>query len=201
VRVLIACEWSGMVRDAFIRAGHSATSCDFLAGEGTYTSNHIQGDAIAMLHRHRHRWDLMIAFPPCTYLCSSGLHWNTRRPERQALTDHALRFVRLLMDADIPRIVVENPAGCIGSKIRPADQYIQPWQFGSPESKRTGLWLKNLPLLQPTKIMEIPKSGRWQNQTLSGQNRLGPSPDRAKLRGKTYPGIADAMAEQWGIQE
>lgn len=143
-------------------------------------------------------WDLLIAHPPCTYLAVSGLHWNTRRPERSGQTDAALEFVRYLMDAPIPRIAIENPVGCISTRIRKPDQIIQPWQFGHPESKRTCLWLKNLPPLVHTDVLPLPASGRWNNQTPSGQNKLGPSPDRARLRSITYAGIAQAFAEQWG---
>lgn len=145
-------------------------------------------------------WDLMIAHPPCTYLCSSGLHWNTRRPERAKLTEDALEFVRLLLDAPVPHIALENPIGCIGTRIRKADQTIQPWQFGHDASKSTCLWLKNLPPLAPTHIIEprmVNGKPRWGNQTDGGQNKLGPSADRWALRSLTYPGIAEAMADQW----
>ena len=140
---------------------------------------------------------MMIAHPPCTFLCSSGLHWNKRRPGREEKTKKALEFVRLLLDADIPRIALENPIGCISTRIRKPDQIIQPWQFGHPESKATCLWLKGLPPLQPTNIVPLPFSGRWDNMTPSGQNNLGPSPTRWKERSKTYIGIAEAFALQW----
>lgn len=142
----------------------------------------------------------MIAHPPCTYLCSSGLHWNKRVPGRAAKTEEALSFVRRLLDAPIPRIALENPQGCISTRIRPADQYIQPYDFGEDASKKTGLWLKNLPRLVPTKRVPgrvVNGIERWSNQTDSGQNRLGPSDDRWAERSKTYPGIAAAMASQW----
>jgi hypothetical protein len=141
---------------------------------------------------------MMIAHPPCTYLSVSGLHWNKRRPEREQQTEDALRFVRALMDAPIPYICIENPIGCISTRIRKPDQVIQPWQFGHDASKATCLWLKGLPPLQPTNILPGGKQARRANQTASGQNKLGPSPDRWKLRSITYPGIAAAMAEQWG---
>lgn len=144
----------------------------------------------------------MIAHPPCTYLCSSGLHWNRRRPEREKQTHEALIFVCQLLDAPIPRICVENPVGCISTKIRRQDQIIQPYEFGNDASKRTCLWLKNLPLLVPTQYVQprlVSGKPRWANQTDSGQNRLGPSADRWALRSITYPGIAAAMAEQWGV--
>jgi len=203
VRVLVACERFGAVRDAFRALGHDAWSCD-TEPDVSDSPYHLQGDVRAHLDVD---WDLMIAFPPCTYLCSSGLHWNTRRPGRAAQTEEALDFVQLLLDAPIPRIALENPRGCIGSRIRKADQVIQPWQFGADASKETHLWLKNLPLLVPTQIVfgrvVMRPDGRavtrWANQTDGGQNRLGPSETRAAERGRTYPGVAAAMADQWGI--
>lgn len=193
MRVLVACEFSGRVRDAFINMGHDAISCDLLPTESP--GPHYEGNVIDVINES---WDLMIAHPPCTYLSSSGLHWNRRRPERAALTDAAVEFVRFLMSADIPRICVENPIGRISTAIRKPDQIIQPWQFGHAESKSTCLWLSGLPPLNPTRVLSIPASGRWNNQTPSGQNKLGPSKDRAKIRGITYRGIAEAMARQWG---
>jgi hypothetical protein len=139
----------------------------------------------------------MIAHPPCTYLCSSGLHWNKRRPERAKQTEEAIAFVKMLMEAPIPRIAIENPSGCLSTRVRKPDQTIQPWQFGHAESKATCLWLKNLPKLTPSQVVAKPESGHWDNQTPSGQNKLGPSPDRWKERSRTYPGIAAAMAQQW----
>ena len=198
MRVLVACEFSGTVRDAFLRRGHYALSCDLLPCESQVAGDHYQGNVLNILD---HGWDLMIAHPPCTYLCSSGLHWNKRRPERAALTEQALDFVRLLLDAPIPRIALENPVGCISTRIRPYDQAIQPYEFGHDASKKTCLWLKNLPGLTPTKMVEpriVNGRKRWGNQTDSGQNRLGPSDDRWKTRSETYVGIAEAMAEQWG---
>jgi len=146
---------------------------------------------------------LGIFHPPCTYLCVSGLHWNGRVPGRAAKTEEALEFVRRLLDAEIPSIALENPIGAISTRIRKPDQIIQPWQYGHPESKQTALWLKNLPKLVPTNILEptaFQANGRpkWDNMTKGGQNRLGPSADRAKIRSKTYEGIARAFAEQWG---
>jgi hypothetical protein len=140
----------------------------------------------------------MVGHPPCTYLAVSGLHWNKRRPERALLTEEALEFVRLLLDAPIPLIALENPVGCISSRIRKPDQIIQPWQFGHDASKATCLWLKGLPLLQPTDVLPGGRAARRANQTASGQNKLSPSKDRWKLRSLTYPGIAEAMATQWG---
>lgn len=193
LRVLVACEFSGVVRDAFTARGHSATSCDLLPSERS--GLHYQGDVRDLLSEP---WDILIAHPPCTYLCSSGLHWNKRRPGRAAMTDEALDFVRLLLAAPIPRIALENPVGCISTRVRRPDQTLQPWQFGHPESKATCLWLKGLPPLQPTSVLTLPPSGRWGNQTANGQNRIGPGPNRWKERSRTYAGIAEAMSEQWG---
>lgn len=196
MRVLIACEYSGAVRDAFRRLGHDAVSCDLLPTDAP--GPHYQGSVLDILGDG---WDLMVAHPPCTYLCSSGLHWNGRVPGRAAKSEEALQFVRALMDAPIPRIAIENPVGMIGSRIRPADQYVQPYQFGHDASKRTGLWLKNLPALAPTGYVApriVNGRPRWGNQTDSGQNRLAPSADRWKVRSETYTGIARAMALQWG---
>jgi hypothetical protein len=196
MKVLIACEHTGVVRDAFLAAGHEAVSCDLLPTEAP--GPHYQGDVFDILEAG---WDLLIAHPPCTYLCSSGLHWNHRRPGRQMKTDEALVFVRRLFDAPVPRIAIENPMGRIGSAIRKADQTIHPHQFGHDASKATCLWLKGLPLLQPTQHVAprmVNGRPRWANQTDSGQNRLPPSADRWKLRSATYPGIASAMADQWG---
>jgi hypothetical protein len=197
MRVLVACEYSGTVRDAFIRAGHYAMSCDLLPSESTI-GDHYQGNVLDILD---HEWDLMIAHPPCTYLCSSGLHWNKRKPERTQQTEEALDFVRILLDAPIPKIALENPIGCISTRIRKPSQTIQPYHFGDDASKSTCLWLKGLPLLLPTDFVEpriVNGKRRWANQTDSGQNRLPPSPDRWKIRSETYVGIANAMAAQWG---
>lgn len=201
MRVLVACEFSGTVREAFKAKGHDAWSCDFLPTE--IPGQHIQGDVLEILEDG---WDLMIAHPPCTYLCSSGLHWNTRDPSREQKTDDAMRFVLNLMGEgfishDIPKIALENPVGRIGTAYRKADQIIHPHQFGHDASKQTCLWLRGLPLLAPTRHIApriVDGKKRWANQTDSGQNRLGPSPDRWALRSITYPGIAAAMAEQWG---
>lgn len=231
MRVLVACEFSGVVRDAFASIGHDAMSCDLLPSETS--GKHYQGDVLDVLHDG---WDIMVAHPPCTYLCSSGLHWNTRRPGRKELTEQALDFVRLLLKSPIARIALENPVGCISSQIRKPDQTIQPWMFGHDASKATCLWLKGLPLLEATNNVvrpawsqcpdcddmwcnrhgmhvadcdcpeidvwadkgDWPYEKRYANQTPSGQNKLGPSPERAKERSRTYIGIAKAMAEQWG---
>lgn len=195
MRVLVACEYSGTVRDAFLKAGHDAMSCDLLPTD--VAGPHYQGDVMDIIDQG---WDLMIAHPPCTYLCSSGLHWNKRRPERAKQTEDALDFVRLLLAAPIPKIAIENPIGCISTRIRPPDQTVQPWQYGHDASKATCLWLKGLPPLRPTGFVEpriVDGKRRWANQTDSGQNRLPPSADRWKIRSETYSGIADAMVSQW----
>jgi hypothetical protein len=199
MRVLIACEYSGVVRDAFLDRGHYAMSCDLLDCESLQSGDHYRGDVRDILDNG---WDLMIAHPPCTYLCSSGLHWNTRVPGRQALTVEALDFIRLLLGAPIPRIAIENPVGCISTQIRKPDQIIQPYMFGDDASKQTCLWLKNLPALISTETVEpriIDGKKRWGNQTDSGQNKLPPSADRWKIRSTTYAGIAKAMADQWNF--
>jgi len=191
--LLVACEYSGRVRDAFTAKGWNAWSCDLLPSERE-SGHHYQGPVEDLLKQH---WDMLIAFPPCTYLCSSGMHWTTRGKRDPQLTEDALVFVRLLLNAPVERIALENPVGCISTRIRKPDQIIQPWQFGHDASKKTCLWLKNLPLLQPTDVLPVPATGVWGNQTPSGQNRLAPSPDRWKERSKTYEGIANAMAAQW----
>lgn len=190
MRVLIACEFSGVVRDAFAARGHDAWSCDLLPTERP--GQHIQGDVREVL---RDGWDLMIAHPPCTSLAVSGARYFHRKQEEQAA---ALDFVRCLLDAPIDRIALENPVSVISSRIRKPSQIIQPWQFGHAEAKKTCLWLSGLPTLQPTQILPKPACGHWENQTASGQNKLAPSPDRWKKRAATYTGIAAAMAAQWG---
>ena len=197
MRVLVACESSGTVRDAFIRAGHYAASCDLLPSESPL-GDHFQCDARDILD---HGWDLMVAHPPCTYLSVSGMHWTTRGLRDPKMTEDALEFARALMNAPIEKIAIENPVSVISSRIRKPDQIIQPYQFGHDASKKTCLWLKNLPLLKPTNHIpgrSVNGKLRWANQTDSGQNRLPPSKDRWKIRSQTYEGIAQAMAEQWG---
>lgn len=197
MRVLVACEYSGRVREAFRKMGHDVISCDLLPSEDS-SPYHYQGDVFALIADQQ--FDLMVAHPPCTYLCSSGLHWNKRRPERAEMTEAALEFVRQLMAAPIPKKAIENPIGCISTRIRSPDQIIQPWQFGEDASKATCLWLAGLPKLVATKIIAPRAVGRkllYGNQTDSGQNNLTPSPDRWKDRSRTYQGIADAMAAQW----
>ena len=193
MRVLIACEYSGVVRDAFLNAGHYAMSCDLLPCESTASGDHYQGDVRDILD---HDWDLMIAHPPCTHLAVSGARWFKDKLPEQAL---ALEFVRSLLDAPIPRIALENPVSIISSRIRKPDQIIQPYEHGHEATKTTCLWLKNLPLLQPSNIVgkgarHITKSGR----SLPKWYNLPPSVDRWKIRSATFPGIAAAMAAQWG---
>lgn len=193
MRVLVACEYSGTVRDAFAKLGHDAWSCDILPTDSP--GQHYQCSVFDVLDKG---WDLMIAHPPCTYLSVSGMHWTTRGLRDPRLTEDALAFVQQLMNAPIERIAVENPVSIISTRIRKPDQIIQPWWFGHDASKKTCLWLRNLPLLTPTDKLPGDAKTRRGNQTASGQNKLPPSPDRWKLRSKTFQGIADAMAAQWG---
>lgn len=186
VRVLVACEYSGRVRQAFRDRGHDAWSCDLYQPAEDGSQWHRSGDAGRIAYEGG--WDLMIAHPPCTYLASSGARW-WNDPVRIQFQDEALEFVRLLMAAPIGRIAIENPIGCISTAVRKPDQIIQPWQFGHGETKATCLWLKNLPLLKPTNIVD----GREPKV-----HRMSPGPDRWKERSRTYQGIADAMAAQWG---
>lgn len=194
-KALIGCEHSGIVRDAFIQAGIDAISCDLLPSETP--GPHYIGDIFDILGDG---FDLMISFPPCTYLCNSGIHWNTKRPNRAEDTRAALAFFAALYNAPIRRICIENPIGIVSNEIIKPNQIIQPWQFGHDASKSTCLWLKNLPHLRQTHYIAprmIDGLPRWENQTDSGQNKLPPSNDRWKLRSKTYAGIAKAMADQW----
>ena len=210
MRVLVACEESQVVTKAFRDRGFEAYSCDLQSPSGNYPEWHILADVTKILDAD---WDLMISHPPCTYLTSSGMHWTTRGFRPQSLTDDALEFVRTLMDAPIPHIAIENPVGRIGTAIRKADQYIKPYEYGHDASKTTGLWLKNLPLLQATK--HVPPSrwaccGLWQeegicsecgkktkprfkNQTPKGQDSSPPSKDRGAKRSK--PSLA--LRRQW----
>lgn len=185
MRILVACEFSGRVRDAFRWRGHDAYSCDLLPGEGAFKQFHIQGDCTYTAYMDN--WDMMIAHPPCTHLAVSGSrHFPAKIADGRQ--QQALNFVQELMDAPIEKICIENPISIISSRIRKPDQIIQPWQFGHGETKATCLWLKNLPKLKPTDIVEGREGKCW---------RMPPSPDRAKLRSITYKGIADAMASQW----
>ena len=181
MRVLVACEFSGIVRDAFAAKGHTAISCDYLPTERP--GPHIRGDVLWLLEA---RWDMMVAFPPCTYLAVSGARWFKDRLPRQRA---ALEFVRALLGAPIGMIALENPIGVISTQIRKPDQIVQPWMFGHPETKATCLWLKNLPPLSPTEVVP----GRQDRV-----HREPPGPERWKNRSRTYEGIARAMAEQWG---
>ncbi len=201
MKILIACETSGKVRNAFRAKGHDAWSCDILDSMDS-SDFHIKGDAIEALHSDS--WDMLIAHPPCTYLAVSGMHWTKRGYRDPQLTEDALEFAWQFFKAPVKYICIENPVSVISTRIRKPDQIIQPWQFGHDASKKTCLWLKNLPLLAPTSLIEpriVDGKRRWSNQTDSGQNRLGPSPERWKLRSETYQGIADAMAEQWNHLE
>lgn len=218
MKVLVACEYSGRVRDAFIARGHDAMSCDLLPTDAE--GPHYQGDVRDIISDG---WDLMIAHPPCTYLSVSGMHWTKRGLRDPQLTEDALEFVKFLLTAPIARIALENPVSVISSRIRKPDQVIQPWQFGHNASKKTCLWLRGLLPLTPTKIIALKlyccgnllddavgvhgcpnclgdnkPVARWENQTASGQNKLAPSKDRWKIRSETYVGIAEAMADQWG---
>jgi len=184
VKVLVACEYSGVVRDAFIRRGHDAVSCDLLPSESK--GPHIVGDVLGVVGSGE--WDMLLAFPPCTHLAVSGARWFAakRADGRQRA---ALDFVRALMGADVPRIAVENPVSIISTAIRKPDQTIQPWQYGHGETKRTCLWLKGLPPLTPTDVV----GGRE-----ARVHRMAPGPNRWRERSRTYKGIAEAMADQWG---
>lgn len=182
MRVLVACEFSGIVRDAFSKQGHDAWSCDLLPSETT--GPHYVGNVLDIVGRG---WDLMIAHPPCTHLASSGARWFKDKQQEQR---EALQFVEVLLNALIPRIALENPIGVISTQIRKPDQIIQPWQFGHGETKATCLWLKGLPILQPTNIVLGREPRVW---------KLPPSATRWKERSRTYTGIADAMAAQWGV--
>lgn len=182
MRVLIACEFSGIVRDAFTARGHDAYSCDYLKSERP--GKHLEGNVLRYLHL---KWDLMITFPPCTHLAVSGARWFKDKQDgrQQAAIDFFMKFT----DYPIDKICIENPIGIMSTRYRKPDQIIQPWQFGHGETKATCLWLKNLPLLKPTDIVE----GR-ENRI----HRMPPSKDRGKLRSISYQGFADAMADQWG---
>lgn len=201
MKVLVACEYSGTVRDAFIAKGHDAISCDLLPTDAP--GPHFQGDVFEIINQG---FDLMIAHPPCTYLTVSGNRWNKpeyedRFPTRKQDRQDGIDFFLALYNADIPKIAVENPVGIMSTLFRQPDQYVQPYQFGDAQSKKTGLWLKGLPKLEPTDIVEpefyIGKDGR--RDPLWHFESLGMKPlERMKHRSKTFQGIANAMAEQWG---
>ncbi len=193
MRVLVACEFSGVVRDAFIRKGHDAISCDLLPSESIF-GPHYQGDVMDIINGG---WDLMIAHPPCTHLAVSGARWFKDKQQEQK---EALDFVRMLMNAPIEKIAIENPVSIISSKIRKPDQVIQPWMFGHAETKKTCLWLKKIKPLAPTDIVEpefvVLKDGSRMSPT-HYNTWFGKKSERAKTRSRTYIGIAEAMAEQW----
>lgn len=228
MKVLVTHEVSGRVRDAFIRAGHWALSCDLLPSDSNAGPHVVCRDeyhVFALIVAYRP--DVLISFPDCTYVCGSGLHWCRKDPGRVVKRDAAVRHFRALLESDVPHIAIENPVGHLSTVIRKPDQIIQPWWFGDDASKATCLWLKGLPPLKPTTRFnprlvcpcgsswskeELDRNKgctncggeiglmkpRWGNQTNSGQNKLGPSADRPKIRSTTYLGIAEAMAKQWG---
>jgi site-specific DNA-cytosine methylase len=183
MKVLVACEFSGRVRDAFSKLGHDAISCDLLDTESP--GKHHKGDVVEILNEG---WDLVIAFPPCTDLCVSGARWFEKKRadgSQQRSIDFFMQFVHC--NADM--VAIENPVGIMSTKHRKPDQVIQPWMFGHGETKATCLWLKNLPPLSPTQTVDGREQKIW---------KMPPGPERAKMRSLTYQGIADAMADQWG---
>jgi len=203
MKILIACEFSGIVRDAFIKKGHDVLSCDLLLTESL--GPHYTGNVFDIIDNG---WDMMIAFPPCTYLSNAGIRWfnefryGDKARERKELRLKAFDFVMALYNSNIPKIAIENPVGWINSHFRKPDQVIQPYHFGDTESKRTCLWLKNLPLLTPTKIVDpkiygYHKTGRHEGEPIYGTQYLTPSGNRGKIRSIMPQGIADAMADQW----
>jgi hypothetical protein len=201
MKVLIACEYSGAVRDEFLKLGHDAFSCDILPCESKYNTNpdrHYEGDVMDLVHDG---WDLMIAHPPCTHLAVSGARWFTEGRKPWSLQDEALEFVQVLMDAPIDKICIENPVSVISTKIRKPEQIIQPYHFGHTTMKTTCLWLKNLPLLKHTKVVEpemvTMKNGKKMNKFHYDTFKL-PKKQRSHVRSKTFEGIAVAMANQWG---
>lgn len=193
MKILVSCEFTGVVREAFSNRGHYAVSCD--TKDTLILGNHYKGDVRDIINDD---WDMIIAFPPCTYLSSSGFHWTVRGIRPFSLTEEAIEFVKLHMENKCEKICIENPVGMISRLVRKPDQIIQPYNFGHSASKKTCLWLKNLPKLRNTLYVPPGSNGRYENQLASGQNRLTPGKDRANIRSKTYQGIANAMAEQWG---
>lgn len=191
--ILVACEESQIVTIKLRSLGHEAYSCDIEPCSGGFPEWHIRQDVVPLLTEV---WDMVIAFPPCTHLATSGARWFEQKI-KDGRQHQGIDFFMLFTNLQC-KVAIENPIGIMSTVWRKPDQIIQPWQFGHPESKATCLWLKGLPLLLPTNILELPEGGRWANQTPSGQNKLGPSPSRARDRARTYQGIADAMAEQWG---
>ena len=217
MKVLVACEYSGRVRDAFLARGHDAMSCDILPSDTP--GPHHQGDVLELISKTGGRWDLLIAHPPCTYLTVAA-EWAYKEVQskkikpgvligeaRKQAREEAVAFVMALAGMDIPMIAIENPVGVLSSRWREPDQYIQPYEYGEDASKKTCLWLKGLPPLKPTAFCppRLAPSGngkgyafRWSNQTDSGQNIEPPCENRWKIRSTTYRGWAEAMAEQWG---
>ena len=207
MRILVACEESQTVTKAFRKKGHEAYSCDILECSGGHPEWHLQQDVTELLKEH---WDMIIAFPPCTYLTVSGLHWNKKQPERAKKTEEAIDFFMLFANANCDKIAIENPVGCISTRWRKPNQTIHPYNFGSDASKRTCLWLKGLPnLIHGEQIAPRIVDGkkRWSNQMDNGQNVTRDengkivawgTPEIQRLRSKTFQGIADAMADQWG---
>jgi hypothetical protein len=194
MKVLVACEYSGVVRDAFIRRGHDATSVDLVPSESSF-GPHICGDVRDVLGDS---WDLMVAHPPCTYLASSGARWWIGRQAEQNL---AVMFALDLMKAPIPRIAMENPVGKLSTVWRKPDQIVQPWHFGDPHWKTTCLWLKGLPVLEHTNVVEPDKTvggGKRPGRISSAIHRMSPGKNRQRERSRTFQGVAQAMAEQWG---
>ena len=237
MRVLVACEESQAVTKEFRRLGHEAYSCDVIECSGGHPEWHIMQDVLPLLnpsqipiwdgnttikgiefktcdgkeHFVYGKWDMLIAFPPCTQLCSAGQHWFTRGLKDPTLREEAVEFFMAFANADCDKIAIENPIGIMSTRFRKPDQKFHPWMFGHPASKNTCLWLKNLPTLIPTDILEKPEGG-WENQSFTKDGRYGGfknydengkvlawnDPRTARIRSKTYPGVAKAMAEQWG---
>lgn len=189
MKIIVGCEESQIVTLKMRNKGHEAYSCDLQATSGFYPEWHIQEDILKVIEWEV--WDMLIVFPPCTHLCNSGNRWNQQRIESGKQAE-AIKFVKDLARADIKRIAIENPVGILSNVWRQPDQIIQPWQFGHGEQKTTCLWLKNLPKLKPTNIVTGREQRIW---------KMPPGEDRAKMRSKTYNGIAEAMAEQWSKNE
>lgn len=197
MKVLVGCEFSGIVRDCFNAMGHDAVSCDLLPSESPH-GVHYEGDVIDVLYSND--WDLVILHPPCTYLASSGLHWNRKIPGRSEKTEEALKFITRLWNAPVEKMAIENPVGCINTRLdfMPKPQYVQPYNYGEDASKKTGLWLRGLAPLEPTEYIEpriVNGKPRWGNQTDTGYDKFGGG--QGHERSKTFFGIAAAMAEQW----
>lgn len=225
MRVLVACEESQIVCKAFRERGHEAYSCDIIEPSGGHPEWHIHGDVLPILngncsfktmdgitHCIRDQWDMLLAFPPCTHLCSAGQHWFTRGLKDPQLRESASEFFMQFVNASCGKISIENPIGIMSTRYRKPDQRIQPWQFGHPMTKTTCLWIKGLPPLKPTNILEKPDAG-WENQSFTKNGKYGGfinrdengkilawnDPRTARIRSKTFEGVAEAMAEQWGV--